>query len=372
MQRGDFPWMERDAYREMRTIIGEMLKMPLEEVLDHYRESLHDYLVARTDNAKVLEFFDILGGFTVGMNSARDLSAGEFILITRMPMAAGLHFADGTLGQMGGDSFMAIADSLAGVIKDGGGEVRTGWRVTRLRVANGAVEGVEARTLAGELVTLDAPVVVSNVPIPLTLDRLVRPGDLPPDFVRRVKQLKSSGAFTPIFGLSRSVIEIPGMLMGKVPVDHPGLPAGVVLGYEAHSLFIEGKAPTGKEIIECWTGFETAHLLELRDSGGLDVLADAIFEFMKANHDGFADALEWALFPAFEYVVNVAPTPDQAWDAMLDPACPGVDGLYFVGDSVKNYGGFMDGVAYTSLLCTDAITGGGYLEQILPPYQRER
>ena len=93
---------------------------------------------------------------------------------------------------------------------------------------------------------------------------------------------------------------------------------------------------------------------------------------MKERHEGFAEALEWALFPAFEYVVNVAPTPDQAWDAMLDPTCPGVEGLYFVGDSVKNYGGFMDGVAFTSLLCANAVTGKDYVREILPAYQRER
>ena len=173
MERGRFPWMEDDEYGEMRAIIGEMLKMPLGTVLEHYRESLREYLTARTQNPKVLEFFDILGGFTVGMNSARELSAGEFILITRMPMAAGLHFADGTLGQMGGESFMQMAHNLADVVATDGGEVRTGWRVKTIRIVEGVVRGVDVRTPSGEVETIDCPLVVSNVPIPLTIDRLI-------------------------------------------------------------------------------------------------------------------------------------------------------------------------------------------------------
>jgi prolycopene isomerase len=89
------------------------------------------------------------------------------------------------------------------------------------------------------------------------------------------------------------------------------------------------------------------------------------------RHPGFEEALEWSLYPAFDFVVSVAPTPEQAWDAMLDPKCPGLDGLYFVGDSAKNYGGFMDGVAFGALYAATAISGTDYLEQILPAYQRE-
>jgi hypothetical protein len=156
-----------------------------------------------------------------------------------------------------------------------------------------------------------------------------------------------------------------------VPIDDPALPDGIVLGYEAHSLFVEGKAPGGKEIIECWVGLDTQHLRALREAGKMEVVADAIRDFMVQHHPGFEEALEWALYPAFDFVVSVAPTPAQAWDSMLDPRCPGVEGLYFVGDSVKNYEGFMDGVAYTALLCASAVTGNDYLGEVLPPYQRE-
>ncbi|MET7395124.1 FAD-dependent oxidoreductase [Dactylosporangium sp. NPDC005572] len=370
LKRGSFPWMDRDTYTEMRTILAAMLRMSVDEVRKHYRESLADYVQARTQNPKVLEFFDILGAFTVGMNSARELSAGEFILITRMPMAAGLHFADGTLGQMGGESFMQIAHNLASIVTAAGGAVRTEQRVTGIRVVDGRATGVTIAGADGHTYDIASDLVVSNVPISLTIDRLLPSDVVPADFVKHVHGLRSSGAFTPIFGLRTSVVDIPGMLMAKVPIDDPALQDGIVLGYEAHSLFVDGKAPHGKEIIECWVGLDTFQLRELKDTGKVNLVADAVRDFLAAQHPGFADALEWALYPAFDFVVSVAPTPEQAWDAMLDPKCPGVDGLFFVGESVKNYGGFMDGVAYTALLTATAITGTDYLA-ILPPYQRE-
>lgn len=371
LKRGSFPWMDHDTHADMRRILGEMLRMPVEEVREHYRESLLEFVLERTSNDKTIEFFDILGAFTVGMNSARELSAGEFMLITRMPMAAGLHFADGTLGQMGGESFMQIAFNLAGIVEDGGGEVRTNAKVSRILVEDGRVTGVELDGKDGTPEQIASDLVVSNVPISLTLDRLLPADAVPAEFVKHVRGLRSSGAFVPIFGLKKSVIDIPGMLFVQIPIDDPALPDGIVLGYEAHSLFLEGKAPEGKEIIECWVGLDTLQLRALKETGKINLVADAIRDFFTTHHPGFAEALEWALYPAFDFVVSVAPTPEQAWDAMLDPKCPGLDGLYFVGDSVKNYGGFMDGVAFSALKTASAISDNNYLEEILPAYQRE-
>jgi hypothetical protein len=372
LKRGSFPWFGVEDHLEMKRILGEMLRMPIEEVREANRVSLLDFVTPRTENEKVLEFFDILGAFTVGMNSARELSAGEFILATRMPMNAGLHFADGTLGQMGGESFMQMAFNLADVVRDHGGDVLTGQLVETVLIEDGVATGLRVtdRT-TGETRDVLADTVVLNVPAQLAVERLIPHEALPADFVAHVRGLTSGGAFVPIYGLSSSVIDIPGMMFTKVPVDDPALPDGVMLGYEAHSLFLEGKAPTGKEIIECWVGLSTAELGTLERDGKLVMLAETITDFMRASHPGFAEALEWALFPAIDGVTSVQPTPEQAWDGMLDPQCPGGEGLFFVGDSVKNYGQFMDGVAYTALLTTDAITGKNYLEQILPAYQRE-
>lgn len=371
MTRGSMPWMTDGEYKEMREIIGQMVKMPIDEVTKYHGMSLWDFLQSRTQSRNVLEFFDILGSFTVGMNSSKELSAGEFILTTRMPMGARLHFADGTLGQMGGESFMQMAYNFIEVIRQNGGDILLGHGAERIIVENGAARGVDVKTLAGTK-RFSASTIISNVPIKLALKSGLIPVEhLPVSFIEKVKKMQSGGAFAPIFGLKKSVIDIPGMLMTRVSIDDPLLPDGFMLGYEAHSLFVDGKAPEGKEIIECWVGLSTVELQELKKTNRIQKLCDAVLDFMKRSHPGFEEALEWALFPAIDFVTAVTPNPAQAWDGMLDPKCPSIDNLYFVGDSVKNYGGFMDGVAYGALLCTDAVTGKDYMKQILPPYQRE-
>lgn len=371
MTRGQMPWMDREAYAEMRAIIGEMIKMSIPEIRANHRLSLAEYLETRTKNPTVLEFLDILGAFTVGMNSSKELSAGEFILVTRMPMLGGLHFADGTLGQMGGDGFMEIAHKLTNVIRANGGEVRTGVIAEEILVANGRVAGVRVKT-EREPVELQAATVVCNVPIQVALMRNLLPRQhLSKEFIAQVEGFESSGAVTPIFGLKKSVIDIPGMLMTKIDIDDPAFPNGVMYGYEAHSLFIEGKAPEGSEIIEGWIGLRTSDIRELKSSGKIKLLNESILKFMKKSHPGFEEALEWALFPAYDFITTVAPTPEQAWDRQLSPRSADVDGLFFVGEAVKNYGKFMDGVAYGALLCVDAITGKSYMHDILPAHQRE-
>jgi phytoene dehydrogenase-like protein len=118
--------------------------------------------------------------------------------------------------------------------------------VSRIEVEDGRVTGVRTLGHDGQSQTIACDIVVSNVPISLTLDRLLPADVVPKEFGGHVKGLRSSGAFTPIFGLKSSVIDLPGMLLGHIPVDDPALPDGIMLGYEAHSLFVEGKAPDGK------------------------------------------------------------------------------------------------------------------------------
>lgn len=371
MQRGQMPWMEGEEYKETRAIVAEMARMSIEEIRQNHRISLAEYLAPRTQSARVLEFFDILGAFTVGMNSARQLSAGEFILVTRMPMLGGMRFDDGTLGQMAGEGFMQIPFNLADAIKASGGEVLLKQHVEDIIVENGTAKGVRVRTQDG-LQRIDADTVVCNVPIKTAVKTNLIPNEhLSKEFIHQVRNFESSGAVNPIFGLKKSVVDIPGMIMARILIDDPAYPDGAVFGYEAHSLFVKDKAPAGKEIIEGWVGLPTLELRELKRTGKLKLLLDAVVDFMDKSHPGFKESLEWALFPATDTVTSVAPTPAQAWDGQLTPTCTGIDRLFIVGEAVRNYGKFMEGVAYGALLCIDDITGKSYMKDLLPPHQRE-
>jgi hypothetical protein len=55
-----------------------------------------------------------------------------------------------------------------------------------------------------------------------------------------------------------------------------------------------------------------------------------------------------------------------------DTIQPGLEGLFFAGDGygAKTWGSGMDAAVYSALLCVDAMTGGGYVEKVMPPYHR--
>jgi phytoene dehydrogenase-like protein len=83
-------------------------------------------------------------------------------------------------GGMGG-----ISNAIAGAAKDLGVEIRCNSEVSKIKVKNGAVEGVVLST--GE--EFDAPKVASGVDPHWTFEKFLDAKDLPPDFVAAVKRI---------------------------------------------------------------------------------------------------------------------------------------------------------------------------------------
>jgi len=83
-------------------------------------------------------------------------------------------------GGMGG-----ISNAIAGAAKDLGVEIRLNSEVAKIKVKNGAVEGVVLAT--GE--EFDAPKIGSGVDPHWTFEKFLDPKDLPPEFVSAVKRI---------------------------------------------------------------------------------------------------------------------------------------------------------------------------------------
>jgi phytoene dehydrogenase-like protein len=367
--RGPFPWMSEEDFNEMHRIAGEIYRMSPDQARTYNHVSLMDWLKQRTENEKVIEFFDITGAFLVGLNSASEVSAGEYILTTRYVTSAGLHLASGSVGTAGEPGLVQIAYNLSDIIASNGGEIRLNQKVKRILVEDDRAVGVMVEGKEGDE-EIRAPKIVCNVPVQVAVNsRLIPVEHLPEGFVEKAKNLVSVGGVCPMFGLSREILEVPGMHMTRIYPDSDAFPGGIVFGYISHSLLVEGRAPEGKQLIEVWMGFSTQELRSLRETGKVDMLCDVTMDFMKENHPGFEASLEWALFPVIDFVLSVAPTPEQVWERMPAPICPGIEGLYFVGDAVRNYAQYTEGVAHGALLCAGSITGKDYL-QLVPEYQR--
>ena len=103
----------------------------------------------------------------------------------RHPLASGW-FAHGGAG--------AVADALASAARAAGVEIRTGADVARIDIAADAAAGVTLST--GE--QLSARVVVSNADPKRTLLGLVDPIHLPPEFIRRVQNIRAHGTLAKV------------------------------------------------------------------------------------------------------------------------------------------------------------------------------
>ena len=85
-------------------------------------------------------------------------------------------------------SFQHLADTIAGAITEGGGDVLVGTQATRIAVERGRVVGVELA--GGQFVR--APVVVSNADARLTFDRLVGEAHVPDRYIKKLRRMKPS------------------------------------------------------------------------------------------------------------------------------------------------------------------------------------
>jgi len=118
-------------------------------------------------------------------------SAGSAAMLLWLGARDGHPFAAGTVATGG---VGAIADALAGAARQAGVTVRTGAEVARITVNDGVATGVTLAT--GE--TLDARAVVSNVDPKRTFLTLVDAAYLDPEFVRRVRNIRTNGTLAKI------------------------------------------------------------------------------------------------------------------------------------------------------------------------------
>lgn len=173
-------------------------------------------------------------------------------------MWASYHYG-GAFYVVGGSQ--AVSNALARVIKDHGGEIKTGSRVTRIVIQDG--KAVAAQTQDGR--EYSCRWVVSNANAPDTFNRLVGRENLPADFLARLDQLKIGPS---IFQVYMGVDHDYRALFGKAHCisvtetydsreafrySQEGVPEKVGFALVNYSVVDPGAAPPGKNVITITT-----------------------------------------------------------------------------------------------------------------------
>lgn len=220
-------------YEDMRALDRLIYRMSEEE--SHAIDDMPyiEWLAKYTDNEKVLAMHRsrclMAGG--MGLDEA---SAGEMVRMTQS-----WHVEGHTGYPYGG--FGAIAQILADIVMEYGGDVRLRETVNEILVENGAAAGVRLKN--GEEINSHA--VVSNAGVKSTVGRLVPKEALPDDYRRYVSNLKY-GKFNEAFTTSQLSIH---MLLDEQVVKHSVVFCVPVSGCRDDQKLdaISFKSPTQKE-----------------------------------------------------------------------------------------------------------------------------
>jgi len=198
---------------------NRMRKLPLSaqrELLDLFTKSAGDYLDGWFESAPIKAAY---GFDSVVGNYASPYSPGSAYVLLHHVFGEvnGKKGAWGhAIGGMG-----AITQAMAKAAQAKGVEIRTGCAVEEVLLHKGRAAGVAA---GGE--RLEARVVVSNLNPRLLYTRLVDPGALPADFLRRIRAWRcGSGTFRMNVALS----ELPDFtcLPGRSAAEHHG--SGIII-----------------------------------------------------------------------------------------------------------------------------------------------
>ncbi|MBN2027983.1 MAG: NAD(P)/FAD-dependent oxidoreductase [Actinobacteria bacterium] len=324
--------------------------------------SLSDHLadLGFTDSKLVCDFFRCLCTLFTTINNPHEISMGDILRYADQVIIPAI--SNGVKIDIGGymqNGVMEWPKAVAGRFEELGGEVRLGARVTGVEVDAGLVKGVRVDSGDGEEL-LPASRVVMGPPIQ-ELYRYVREEDLAGGFMQGVRSLYGYGSLSPYFGLRE--LPMPEehaerlILTPCVVPKEEGFDWDVYMAWGIQSYIDPSCAPAGKHLF-------TAYLpLTEEESRNRELVAKvikAVPDFLESIYPGFKDCIEWSLYPACWKLEGVAKSVTQAGSLKPEVKAPGVEGLYFAGDTARGYGVAMDCACSSGIICASEITGIEY------------
>jgi len=296
------------------------------------RQSTEDWLKSYTTNATVHAIFRNLCAAIFACN-ASELPARAFLTyFTSKGAFKRFGFCpQGTVG---------IWNALGSAVTRNG-EIWLSSKVTAIDASGGAVEGITL-TRGGETVRIACPLVVSNAG-PAATVALAGAAAFPPDYVARVKSTLRPAANIVINIASRTPL-----------MTHPGI---VTFGKTRRLCNIANLTATCPELAPPGWHLYVAYAVPIPALGDFDAAAETelALEDLREQFDNFSAAR----------ILSIRVMRDD-WPAQRScagydlPRETGIEGLWCVGDAVKEYGnGGTQACAETAKLVADAIFARG-------------
>jgi prolycopene isomerase len=289
---------------------------------------------------------------------ARDMAAGEVLWIARHNLQAMRQVLSSgyPIGGMG-----ALTQGLVQVIESAGGEVRCQTPVHSVVIEKGRALGV--RVVAGrseypadfrisETSFLRAERVVLALPIyqlEAILDFQPDSSPLPEWWRKRIDAIKHeiTGLIGYVLGLREPVVQ--GLcFLSALKCQHTGRP---FQGFPA-SNFDPSAAPAGKQVLytDCVIEYP-----EVSNPFERERQLKAMWQDLREMFPGFEDKLEWSLPYYVAGCDGLARKPGLVGRFKPELKAPGIENLYFAGDTYQGRGLAMNSAALSALQAADLI-----------------
>lgn len=255
---------------------------------------------------------------------------------------------------------MRWSQAVAAKFSEFGGDLVLNTRVKEVKIRNGQVQGIVAVTHQGKTLSVSAEKVVSNIPVQKTFT-VADKTCFPKEWADRMENLYGYGSIAPYFGLNRLVMPEREWNVGVKDVlvipQNLGFEYDVYMCWNIQSRIDPSCAPGGRHL---FTAYAPVTEKEAMDKDLMLRACKYIMDYLEKRYPGFRDSIDWALFPTSWKLEGVAKSKTQAGTLKAPVEAPGVQGLYFAGDTVKGYGVAMDCACAAGLICASRITGIDY------------
>ncbi len=295
------------------------------------------------------------------INDPDDISIGD--IFRYMGTIINPRFISGKAKYPSGFAYGGImrwSQAVAAKFVEFGGDLFMNTKVKEIIITDDKVQGVRVKTEDGKSLSITADKVVSNIPVQKTF-KVADKSCFPTEWADRMENLYGYGSIAPYFGLNKLVMPEKEWDVGVKDVlvipQSLGFEYDVYMCWNIQSQIDPSCAPGGKHL---FTAYAPVTEKEATDKELMAKACNYIMDYLEKKYPGFKESVDWALFPTSWKLEGVAKSKTQAGTLKAPVEAPGVQGLYFAGDTVKGYGVAMDCACAAGLICASKITGIDY------------
>jgi hypothetical protein len=368
--RNPYRWQSEEGFKATLSALRQMGSLSMEECAAAMNIDVQTWLEQRglTQNEEAYTYLKVVMACQNAMAEPRMAPAGDFLGYMAMARDIGMNLHSGSVATIAEPGCMAIPIAMEKALNAAGGEILRSTPVEEIIVEDGKVRGVMIRNKQGEYETLEASIVICNIP-PKHIFNVLHPRHFPAEWVDLLQtKFWSPGLLSAFIGIKnnvweefgvdeRSFVWMPGIIehegyIGAVDMVLWSLAACAKRGPEGKRDFLFSTALTDKE---------------MRSPKKVMRVINYCMDWFKNTFKGWEENVEFILWtPSDEAYGNWRPVGEKRPDVKS----PYVDGLYFVGDQYgeRLWGGGVDGASLCALMCVDNIMGTDLEHEILPFY----